>query len=117
MPQFLLLLRDEGNRDWTPQEMQSVIQRYAAWREKLQAAGRMTAGNKLRDAEGRVLRRNGDAAITVMDGPFVETKEILAGFFAVTADSYEDAVALTHDCPHFDFGSIEVRQVEETRRP
>ena len=117
MPQYMLLLRDQGKRAWAPDEMQGVIQRYGAWRDKLQAEGRMLGGNKLHDGEGRVLRKNGDAAITVMDGPFAETKEILAGFFLITADSYDDAVALTHDCPHYDFGSIEVRQVEETRRP
>ena len=52
-----------------------------------------------------------------MDGPYTETKEILGGYFAVEAGSYDEAIELTRDCPHFDFGSIEIREIEDMRRP
>jgi hypothetical protein len=111
MPQFVLMLRDSG---WNPQdlsaeEIQAVIGRYNAWNKKMRA----TLGQKLRDNEGRVLRRNGKG-IAVTDGPYAEAKEVIGGFMIVEAASYEDVVKLCQDSPHFDFGTIEIRQIEQT---
>ena len=107
MAEFVLMLRDEGAfpGDLSPAEIQAVIQRYGAWMEKVGATGQ-----KLRDGEGRVMRRSG-----VIDGPFAEAKEVLGGFFVIKADSYKDAETICADCPHLDFGSIEIRQIEPTR--
>ena len=48
---------------------------------------------------------------TVLDGPFAETKEMLAGFNLVEADSLEDAVRMAHELPWTRYGSVEVRPV------
>jgi len=53
--------------------------------------------------------RNGRAA--VLDGPFAETKEMLAGFNLVEAESMEEAVRMAHELPWTAYGSIEVRPV------
>jgi len=53
--------------------------------------------------------RNGRA--TVLDGPFAETKEMLAGFNLVEADSMEEAVRMAHELPWTAYGSVEVRPV------
>ncbi len=52
--------------------------------------------------------------VTVVDGPFPETKEVVGGYFLLAADSYDEAVALASTCPHLDFGRIEVRRIEPT---
>ena len=111
MPQFMLLLRDSG---WNPEELsaeeiQAVLGRYRAWNERMRAKD----GQKLRDDEGKVLRRNGKG-ITVTDGPYAEAREVLGGFMIIEAASYDEAVRLCQDSPHFDYGSIEVRQIEQT---
>jgi len=49
-----------------------------------------------------------------MDGPYTETKEIVGGYFLIEADSYDHAIELSRDCPHFDFGSIEIRELQPT---
>ena len=69
-------------------------------------------GQQLRDNEGKVLRRNGKGVV-VTDGPYAEAKEILGGFIIVEAANYEEAVRLCQDSPHFEYGSIEVRQIEQ----
>jgi hypothetical protein len=115
MPQFLILLRDGGTRSSAPDERQQRMQRYGAWTESLRQAGHLVGANKLRDGEGRVVRRD-SSEMVVTDGPFVETKEILGGYYLLTADSYEQAIELTRDCPHYDYGSVEVRQVEDLGR-
>jgi len=61
-------------------------------------------------ATARTVRvRNGRAM--VLDGPFAETKEMLAGFNLIEADSMEEAVRMAHELPWTAYGSIEVRPV------
>ncbi|HEY6391974.1 MAG TPA: YciI family protein [Bryobacteraceae bacterium] len=113
MHQYMLLLRDEPSvfADFSPEEMQKMIQRYGDWRRSLQ--NRITMGQKLKDGEGRVMRTANNKPI-VTDGPFTEAKEVMGGFFVVEAEDYDQAVDLAKTCPHMDFGSIEVRQIERT---
>jgi hypothetical protein len=108
MPQFILMLRDSGAfpEDMTAADMQQVLDRYGAWAEKVQARGQ-----KLHDGQGRVLVRK-DGGVAVSDGPYVESKEVVGGYFVLDAADYDAAIHASRDCPHLDFGSIEVRQIE-----
>ena len=116
MPKYTLMLREDGTAfaGLSPADFQAIIQRYGAWRDELQRAGRFAGGHKLRDGDGRVMRRN-SSKIVVTDGPFTEGKEVIGGLFVVEAASYDEAVSIANDCPHLDYGSIEVREVEVTR--
>ncbi len=108
MPQYVLMLRDQGfPDDISPEEIQAIIDRYSVWSEKVGARG----GQKLRDGEGRVLVKK-DGGLAVTDGPYTESKEVIGGYFVIEAPSYDEALALAHDCPHLDFGSIEIREIE-----
>ncbi len=113
MESYLLLLHECNEyAPLSPEEMQAIFGRYRAWSQKLRDAGRILGSNKLEDGSGRVLRgKNGDLRIT--DGPFTETKDVLGGYFLVSAETYEDAVELCRDCPHLDFGAIEVRRIQK----
>lgn len=110
MSQFMLMLRDSGAfpGNLSAEEIQAVIERYSAWVAKVRGKG-----EKLFDGEGRVVvRRDGGLAVT--DGPFVEAKEVIGGYFVIEADDYDAAAKLVEDCPHLDFGSIEIRRIEAT---
>ena len=50
---------------------------------------------------------------TVVDGPFAETKEVLAGFNLIEAESLEQAVEMAKDIPWAQTGCIEVRPVRD----
>ena len=108
MAQFVLMLRDNGSfpADISPEEIQQIIQRYTDWKTKVQGKGQ-----KLFDGEGRVVVRK-DGGIAVTDGPYVESKEVLGGYFLLEADDYDAVSKLVEDCPHLDFGSIEIRRIE-----
>jgi hypothetical protein len=112
MPQYLLLLHENpaSVRELSPDEMQQVIAKYMAWSEELRAAGRLTGGQKLRDEGGRHVRPAG----RVTDGPYVEGKEVLGGFFIVEAADYDDAVTVAQACPHLAHGWVEVREIDPT---
>jgi len=116
MAQYLLMLRDNGPRTFegmSPEQMQKSLQRYRTWSDGLRQRGKLAGGAKLTNRDGRVMRRN-SSSVAVTDGPFAEAKEIIGGYFIVQANSYDEAVGLAKDCPHLDFGTIEVREIEIT---
>jgi hypothetical protein len=114
MPKFVMLLHDSGTfpPDLGPDQIQAIIQRYVTWKQKV-ANGRKVDGHKLTDGTGRVLRGSvGTPRVT--DGPYAEAREVIGGIFIIEAGSYEEVVELSRDCPHLDFGTIEIREVEPT---
>ena len=113
MPQYMLLLHDTGTfPDLSPEDIQGVIRRYMEWRNRVASAGRSINGHKLKDGEGRLLRGKVGAPV-VTDGPYAEAKEIIGGLFVIDARDYEEAQRLASDCPHLDFGTIEIREIEQ----
>ena len=115
MPNYILFLRDDPAvfAQASPAEIEAIIMRYAEWRKARTASGQVTGGHKLRDGTGKVLSRGGGGGVT--DGPFTESKEIMAGLFIIAAANYEEAAAIAATCPHTEFGTIEIREVEPMR--
>ncbi len=114
MPNFLLLLHQKPGRfgNLSPEEIQKILGSYIAWREALIKRNKMRAGEKLTDDGGRHLRTQG-GKLSVTDGPYSESQEILGGFFMIEAADYEEAVEIARTCPHQGEGRwIEVRQVD-----
>jgi hypothetical protein len=71
--------------------------------------GKITGGGPL-VPDGAQLRRRG-GRLVVTDGPFVETKEVIGGFFTVSAPSWEAAMELAARCPAIDYGAVEVHPI------
>ena len=113
MPKYMLLLHDDpgGFMSLSPEDMQKAIEKYLAWGDRLRAEGVILDGNKLTDEPGKVVRR-ADGRVHTTDGPHTESKEVFGGYYVVQADSYDDAVARVSDCPHLDFGAIEIRAID-----
>jgi hypothetical protein len=97
----------------SPDEMQQIIGKYKAWRDRMETAGHLVGSQKLKDGEGRVLKAD-DGKMRVTDGPYSETKEVIGGYFALQASGYDEALRLLEDNPHLEFGgTIELREVDE----
>lgn len=113
MPNYLLFLYSAPDvlADASPAEMQAVIQKYRDWRLRLQKTGVIVGGEKLQDGTGRIMKRTGGET-SVIDGPYTESKEIIGGFFEIQAENYDQAVETARDCPHLEYGTIEIREVE-----
>jgi hypothetical protein len=114
MPQYILLLHEAPSdfSNVSAEEMQQIIGEYVAWRRKIETEGKYAGSNKLREEGGRhVSMRNGKAR--VVDGPYAEAKEILGGYFIVSAADYDEAIETSKGCPHLKYGGwIEVREIE-----
>jgi hypothetical protein len=79
--------------------------------DELIKAGVMLAGEGLQSsARGKRIRFGPGSKATVTDGPFAETKELLAGFWMVQMKSMDECVAWFRRCPPM-VGEIEIRQV------
>lgn len=117
MPQYMLILHDDPSAfasGMTPEQMQACIAEYQAWAGKMAQQGRLVGGEKLADNGGKVMSNVGGRT-RVVDGPFAEAKEVVGGYFTISADSYEHAVELCRDNPHLRYGSrIEIREVQPT---
>ena len=84
--------------------------------EELVKAGVMLAGEGLLpSSKGARVRFGGTGERTVVDGPFAETKELVAGYWLLQVGSFEEAVEWIKRCPnpHDEEGEIEIRQVAE----
>jgi hypothetical protein len=100
----------------SPDQIQKIIEKYSAWGQKMAAAGKMVAGHKLTEEGGKKMSRSG-GKVTTVDGPYAEAKEVVGGIYILRAKDYAEAVQLASDCPHLDYGRVEVRQIDFMGRP
>jgi hypothetical protein len=105
MGEYALLFRgrDMGK---SPEEIQRTIQTWRAWFDGLAKNGHLKdPGHPLTDARTTVSGR----LRAVNDGPYVETKDLVAGFILIAAADLAQAVELAKGCPILDVnGSVEV---------
>jgi hypothetical protein len=91
---------------------EKILADMAAFNEQMVKAGVMLAAEGLQaSSKGARVRFSGGKP-TVVDGPFAETKELVAGFWLIQARSKDEAIEWARRVP-FDEGEIEVRQVFE----
>jgi hypothetical protein len=95
---------------------QELLTEMGRFNEEMAEAGVMLSGEGLHpSSKGARVSFGGDGERTVTDGPFAETKELIAGFWLMQVDSLEEAVEWMKRCPnpHDEAGEIEIRQVFE----
>jgi hypothetical protein len=95
---------------------EKLLAEMGQFNEELVKAGVMLAGEGLHpSSRGARIRYDGDKR-TVIDGPFTETKELIAGFWLLQVGSLEEAIEWLKRCPNpFEDGTseIEIRRVFE----
>jgi hypothetical protein len=92
---------------------QQLLSQMSKFNEELVKAGALLAAEGLQpSSKGKRVRFSAQGR-TVIDGPFAETKELIAGFWLWKVNSMEEAVAWVKRCPnpHNEEGEIEIRQV------
>jgi len=81
--------------------------------DALQQAGCLHGSQQLEAPDTAKTLRVRDGVSRVTDGPFAETREFLAGFNLIEADSMDEAMRIAQEFPWARFGSIEVRPVRD----
>jgi hypothetical protein len=108
MNKYMLLLfdREEAFNEMSPEDMQKEIGQHMSWIESL--GDHYDSGEPLLPDAKTITGKNK----VVTDGPFIESKELLGGFYIINANSLEEATELAKGCPTLGLGgSVEVREV------
>ena len=101
--EFYALSKDEQNR---------IHRECAAWHDNLVRAGKSIGGNGLQPSSTAKTFRAANGKPIIMDGPFAETKEIIAGFEIFEFVSTEEATSTIKSFPGFGCGTVvELRPV------
>jgi len=88
---------------------------YAAFNDALAKAGGRS-GVRLQPASAATSVRVRDGKTEIIDGPYADTKEKLAGYFMIDVDGAEEAVAWAQRCPSARYGTIEVRPIMDAKQ-
>jgi hypothetical protein len=109
MKNFMLIFRgpDYTEQEFTADESQEMMGKWFAWVDALKTEDRYVAGEALMPT-GKMVKRNN----VVTDGPYVESKELVGGFFVIRATDFDDAIAHCDGFPDYGIGgTVEVREV------
>src|SRR6266702_4674979 len=111
---FMILVKADKNSEAGILPAPQIFEKMGKFNEELVKAGIMLAGEGLQpSSKGARVKFSGDKR-TVTDGPFAETKELVAGFWLWECKSKEEAIEwVAKRCPnpHKKDGEIEIRQV------
>lgn len=110
---FLVIVKASKDSEAGVMPSQELLTAMGNYNEALVKAGVMLAGEGLHpSAKGKRVRFAGSTRI-VIDGPFAETKELVAGFWLWKCASMDEAVAWLKKCPnpHPDECEVEIRQI------
>ena len=88
-----------------------AFQRVGEYVMGLVSDGTMRGGAPLRPVTEAKRIRTRDGRQRVLDGPFAESKEVIAGYFVIEAPDLDSAVKIASACPSTEYGSVEVREI------
>lgn len=114
MRYIILINSDEAAMAKMPVEkIQQMSAAYGAYTEALKKSGVWLAGERLRPSQATTSVRVADGKTNVVDGPYADTKEQLAGFYMIEAADIDTAVEWAARCPAASVGTVELRPIWE----
>ena len=117
MPRFMVMVKATKDSEAGRMPSRELIQAMGAFNEALMKAGLLQAGEGLQpSSKGARVKFSKDGRKTLVDGPFPETKELVAGFWVWKCKSREEALQWAMKCPapfEAQDCEIEIRQVFE----
>ncbi|HYA29533.1 MAG TPA: YciI family protein [Acidobacteriota bacterium] len=112
---FLVIVKASEDSEAGVMPSEQLLSEMGKFNEELAKAGVLLAAEGLQpSSKGARVRFSGNRR-TVIDGPFAETKELIAGYWLWQEQSKEEAIKWIHRCPnpHNEDGEIEIRQLFE----
>jgi len=112
MQYLLMIYADEKAYAARPADDQKrSFEAYMAYAEALKKSGALLGSNRLRPTGDATTVRVANGKTQVLNGPYVETKEQLGGYFLIEAPDLDAALAWAARCPGAEHGIMEVRPV------
>ena len=112
---FMVLIKANKDSEAGVMPSKQLLTEMGKFNEELVKAGVMLAGEGLQPSSKGVRVRFSGSKRTVIDGPFAETKELIAGFWIWQCKSMEEAIEWLKRCPnpHNEEADVEIRQIFE----
>ena len=112
MKYMLLIYTNPANWAALSEDARAGLNRdYGTFTQDIIASGEFVSGDPLAGIEAASTVRVRGGASDVTDGPFVETKEALGGYYLIEAADLDEALAIAKDVPA-DHGGVEVRPIQ-----
>ena len=101
----------------SPEERREVYRRALDYDDELRARGHYITSQAIQGGDAAVLVRVRKDGVSMTDGPYIETKEQMAGFILIEARDLSEALQLAAGIPLAELGTIEVRPIWEIVDP
>ena len=112
MQYLLTLYSDEsGWTKMTPEQQQQGVAAYTAYTQALQTAGVLKGSNRLRPSGTATTLRTTNGKTQVLDGPFIDSKEQLGGYYLIDVPDLDAALSWAGKCPGVNHGVVEIRAI------
>lgn len=117
--EYLLMIHADpaGLQALRDAERTTALAAYGAYTTALQQAGILRNGNRLRNADTATTVRVRAGKTEVLNGPFIETKEQLGGYYLIDVPDLDVALSWAARCPGASHGAVEVRPVWAMDQP
>jgi hypothetical protein len=111
--QYLLMayVDEAGWPKMSKSEQEQGIAAYASYSEALKTAGVIKGSNRLQPTSTATTVRNTNGKSQVLDGPYVDSKEQLGGYFLIDVPNLDAALSWAARCPAAHHGTVEVRPI------
>ena len=106
MKEYMILIVRESKSVLSPEESELCMMKYGEWAEKL--GPKHLSGHRLEIEEGVLMSKNKEM---ITDGPFAESKELIAGISLIKAETFDEATSIAKTCPLIDYFNLYVRTV------
>jgi hypothetical protein len=110
---FLLWGDEDAEMEKTADDRHAVIAAHREFAQGLRAAGRSVSGEAVGPSRDAIVVRRTGRAASATDGPFLETKEQLGGFYVIDCVDGADAIAVAGDIPASPGLVVEVRTIPD----
>lgn len=110
MKKFLLLLHEDTQKlsNLSPKEMEELVKSHMAWANKLAESGHFISGDGLQENGVSITGKD----CVVKDGLYLESKELIGGYYLLQAKDLNTIVEIAKECPcHIWGGTTEIRPV------
>jgi hypothetical protein len=108
---LMVYSRETQWQEMPPEQQQQGLAAYGAYMEALTKAGVLKGSNRLRPTAASTTVRIADGKTQVLDGPYIESREQLGGYFLIDVPDLDAAIAWAARCPGASHGTMEVRPV------
>ncbi len=111
--QYLLMLyaNEAGWSNMTKAQQEQGYAAYTAYTEALKKAGVWVGSNRLQPINSATTVRVADGKSHVLDGPYIDSKEQLGGYYLIDVPDLDSAISWAARCPGANHGTVEVRPV------